>query len=160
MPGHAVAGTAGSGRLDRRPRPGHRTAAACAVARGDAGGQRFSEHSRCSSAPFVAFDHSGSAPPATGSRMRESAVLTRVQNDRVAVYANVAVHADVEIKLVLHGDHLDGAAILFGPDGPDLRIDFADVDGLERLAVAAADGVRRLRGLTAAPGRDSAPSGC
>lgn len=70
----------------------------------------------------------------------------RVRNDRAKVYANVGVHADVEITLRMYGDDEDGAAIHFGMDGPDLCIDFADVDSLERLAVVAADGVRRLRG--------------
>ena len=86
-------------------------------------------------------------------------MLARVQNDRATVYANVGVHAGVEIKLVLHGDHTDGATIHFGPDGPDLCIDFADVDSLERLAVEAADGVRRLRGLTTATAVVATPNG-
>ena len=69
----------------------------------------------------------------------------RGRNDKATVYANVGVHADVAIRLALYGDGEDGAAIHFGNDGPDLCIDFADVDSLERLAVVAADGVRQLR---------------
>lgn len=69
-----------------------------------------------------------------------------VRNEKALVFANVGVHADVEITLALYGDDGDGAAIHFGTDGPDLCLDFADVDSLERLAVVAADGVRRLRG--------------
>lgn len=69
----------------------------------------------------------------------------RGRNERATVFANVGVHADVEITLALYDDGGDGAAIRFGIDGPDLSIDFADVDSLERLAMVAADGVRRLR---------------
>lgn len=64
---------------------------------------------------------------------------------RASVYANVGVHADVEIKLALHAGDGNEAAIHFGADGPDLCIDFADVESLERLAAVAAEGVRRLR---------------
>ena len=88
-------------------------------------------------------------------------MAARVRNEKASVFANVGVHADVEITLKLYGDECDGAAIHFGTDGPDLCIDFADVDSLERLAVVAADGVRRLRGqmtepdVTAVPGSDA-----
>ena len=65
---------------------------------------------------------------------------------RASVYANVGVHAAVEIKLAVYGDaDAREAAIHFGADGPDLCLDFADVESLERLAAVAAEGVRRLR---------------
>ena len=65
------------------------------------------------------------------------------RNNHATVYANVGVHVDVEITLTV--DRCCGAAIHFGHDGPDLVMDFADVDSLERLAAVAADGARQLR---------------
>lgn len=82
-----------------------------------------------------------------------------VRNEKATVYANVAVHADVDIKLVLHGGPEDGAAIHIGPDGPDLRIDFADVESLGRLAEVATDGVRQLREQEAGAGQTDIPTG-
>jgi hypothetical protein len=73
-------------------------------------------------------------------------MLTGVRKDRPTIYASVGVHADVGITLTVYGDSDAGAAINFGPDGPDLCIEFADVESLERLAAVAADGVRQLRG--------------
>lgn len=64
------------------------------------------------------------------------------RTDRAPVYANVGVHAGVAITLTVDRS---GATILFGHDGPDLIVDFADADSLERLAAAATDGARRLR---------------
>lgn len=65
---------------------------------------------------------------------------------RASVYANVGVHAAVEITLAVYGDaDAREAAIHFGSEGPDLCIDFADVGSLERLATVATEGVRRLR---------------
>ncbi|MPZ85237.1 MAG: hypothetical protein GEV28_34555 [Actinophytocola sp.] len=82
-----------------------------------------------------------------------------VRKDRALVYANVGVHADVEIALAMDLDGGEGAAIHFGHDGPDLIMDFADVDSLERLAAVAADGARRLRArLTAHDDRAAAPN--
>lgn len=74
-------------------------------------------------------------------------------NSRAHVCANVGVHADVEITLTV--DRHCGAAIHFGHDGPDLIMDFADVDSLERLAMVAADGARELRTRIAANTLDS-----
>lgn len=68
-----------------------------------------------------------------------------VTNEHATVYANVGVHAGVEITLVVESNGGIGAAIYFGHDGPDLVMDFADVNSLERLSVVAADGARRLR---------------
>lgn len=73
---------------------------------------------------------------------REIGVNARVRKDKPAVYANVGVHDDVEITLAVDGY---GASIHFGHDGPELSVDFADVESLERLAVVAADGVRQIR---------------
>jgi|tagenome__1003787_1003787.scaffolds.fasta_scaffold20818238_1 hypothetical protein len=67
------------------------------------------------------------------------------KTDRASVYANVGVHAGVEITLAVYGDDEKEAAIRFGAEGPDLCLDFADVESLERLADVAAEGVRRLR---------------
>jgi hypothetical protein len=61
------------------------------------------------------------------------------------VFANVGVHADVEITLTLEHDGGEGATIRFGLDGPDVKMDFADLDSLERLGAVAADGARQLR---------------
>lgn len=65
--------------------------------------------------------------------------------ERASVYANVGVHAGVEITLAVERH---GATIHIGHDGPDLIMDFADVDSLERLATVAADGARQLRART------------
>lgn len=67
------------------------------------------------------------------------------RKDRARVYTSVAVHADVEITLAMDRDGGDGATIHFGHDGPDVVMEFADVDSLERLSAVAADGARRLR---------------
>lgn len=68
---------------------------------------------------------------------------TVVREDKALVYANVGVHAEVEITLAM--DREGDAAIHFGHSGPDVIMEFADVDSLERLAAVAADGARRLR---------------
>jgi len=70
-------------------------------------------------------------------------VGTVVRKDKALVYANVGVHAEVEITLAMDRD--GDAAIYFGHSGPDVIMEFADVESLERLAVVAADGARRLR---------------
>jgi len=67
------------------------------------------------------------------------------KTDRASVNASVGVHAGVEITLAIHGDEEKEAEIHFGAEGPDLCIDFADLDSLERLAEVAAEGVARLR---------------
>jgi hypothetical protein len=74
------------------------------------------------------------------------------RNNRAEVYANVGVHADVEITLAV--DRHCRAAIHFGHDGPELIMDFADVDSLERLAAVATDGARQLRARASANGLD------
>ena len=56
--------------------------------------------------------------------------------ERAHVCPSVGMHADVEIHI--------------GGDGPDLTMDFADVDSLDRLASVAADGARQLRDRAAA----------
>jgi hypothetical protein len=71
-------------------------------------------------------------------------VLAGMKNERPTVWTSVAMHADVAIKLALYDDE-DGAAISFGPDGPDVCIEFADLASLERLAAVIEDGVRQLR---------------
>jgi hypothetical protein len=75
------------------------------------------------------------------------------RNSHATVYANVGVHADVEITVAV--DRYCGATIQFGDSGPDLIMDFADVDSLERLATVAADGARQLRARIAANALDS-----
>lgn len=75
--------------------------------------------------------------------------------ERAQVYANVGVHAGVEITLAVERHGGTGAAIHIGHDGPDLIMDFADVDSLERLATVAADGARVLRVRDRATGRDN-----
>ena len=69
----------------------------------------------------------------------------RVRKEPPAVFANVGVHADVEIKLVMYPDGGEGATIAFGYTGPELTVEFCDVDSLERLAAVAADGARQLQ---------------
>ncbi|MPZ79470.1 MAG: hypothetical protein GEV28_03350 [Actinophytocola sp.] len=69
----------------------------------------------------------------------------RARKDPALVYANVGVHGGVEITLAMDPDGGDGAAIHFGQVGPDLVLDIADVGSLDRLAVVAAEGARRLR---------------
>lgn len=61
------------------------------------------------------------------------------------MFANVGVHADVEIRLAMYPDGGEGATIAFGHTGPELTIEFCDVDSLERLAAVAADGARQLQ---------------
>jgi hypothetical protein len=80
-------------------------------------------------------------------------------NEHATVYANVGVHAGVEITLVVESHGGIGAAIYFGHDGPDLVMDFADVDSLERLSAVAADGARRLRERATANGLDLVSGG-
>ena len=67
----------------------------------------------------------------------------RVRNGPALVYANVGVDEDVEITLVMERD--EGAAIHLGRRGPDVIMEFADADSLERLAVVATEGARLLR---------------
>jgi hypothetical protein len=80
-------------------------------------------------------------------------------NERATVYANVGVHAGVEITLVVESNGGIGAAIYFGHDGPDLVMDFADVNSLERLSAVAADGARRLRARATANSVDLVSGG-
>ncbi len=75
----------------------------------------------------------------------------RTRNEHALVYTNVGVHAAVEITLALDGDGGEASAIHFGQDGPDLILDFADLDTLERLAAVAADGARQLREVRGEP---------
>jgi hypothetical protein len=70
----------------------------------------------------------------------------RVRKSNPSVFANVGVHAGVDITLVMDPDDAEGAAIRFGHDGPDLTLDFADVESMELLSSVAAEGVRLLRG--------------
>jgi len=72
-------------------------------------------------------------------------VKAHVRKDPALVYASVGVHEDVEISLVMERDGGEGASIHFGRSGPDVIMEFADVDSLERLAAVAADGARQLR---------------
>jgi hypothetical protein len=74
----------------------------------------------------------------------------RADEERANVYASVGVHAGVEITLSVERQGELGAEIHFGHDGPDLIMDFADADSLERLAEVAAEGARQVR---AAKGR-------
>lgn len=76
-------------------------------------------------------------------------MTARVRKDRVPVYANVGVHAGVAISLDVESDG-DGALIEFGDTGPDLILDVADLDSMERLATVVAEGVRLMRARTAA----------
>jgi hypothetical protein len=72
------------------------------------------------------------------------AVEERVRRDRASVYADVGVHADVEITVTVDSDG-DVAMVEFGKDGPDLRLEVADLDTMERLAKAATEGARTMR---------------
>lgn len=72
----------------------------------------------------------------------------RVRSAHAVVYANIGVHADVEITLEVDLEGGEGATIRFGHLGPDVIMDFADADSLERLANLAADGARQLRDRT------------
>jgi hypothetical protein len=82
-----------------------------------------------------------------------------VRKDKALVYANIGVHTDVEITLAMDRDGGEGAAIHFGHSGPDVIMEFADVDSLERLAAVAADGARQLRDRIRANNRGAVPTG-
>jgi hypothetical protein len=69
----------------------------------------------------------------------------RVRKEPPVVYVVVGVHADVEITLVMYPDGGEGATIAFGHTGPELAVEFCDVDSLERLSAVAADGARQLQ---------------
>lgn len=75
-------------------------------------------------------------------------------SERAHVYASVGVHAGLEITLAVERHGGIGASIYIGQDGPDLAMDFADIDSLERLAAVATDGARQLRARAAANGLD------
>ena len=79
----------------------------------------------------------------------------RVRQERALVCANVGVHADVEITVDVDPDG-DGAWIRFGDTGPDLRIDVADLDSMERLATGVMEGARLMRDRIAARSQVSA----
>jgi hypothetical protein len=79
---------------------------------------------------------------------------TSSTSERAHVHASVGVHAGVEISLVVERHGGISAAIYIGQDGPDLAMDFDDIDSLERLAAVAADGARQLRARAAANGLD------
>jgi hypothetical protein len=77
-------------------------------------------------------------------KCRECWVNTR-ENRPVTVYANVGIDAGVEIgaRLAAHG--AEAAEIHIGY-GPELIIDCANVESLERLRDVAAEGARLLQG--------------
>jgi hypothetical protein len=77
--------------------------------------------------------------------LKEFSMAASIRRDPASVYANVGVHTGVEITLALDAQDGEAAAIKFGHTGPELIVDFADVDSLERLSAVAADGARRLR---------------
>ena len=85
---------------------------------------------------------------------RNEAMRIGGTRERATVYANVGVHAGVEITLAEEHNGGIGAAIYIGHDGPDLIMDFADIDSLERLAAVAADGARQLRTRATPDGLD------
>jgi len=74
--------------------------------------------------------------------------------ERAHVYAIIGVHAGVEITLTMDRPGESGAEIHIGREGPDLTMDFADAESLERLATVAADGARRLRDRVSGDGAD------
>lgn len=76
-------------------------------------------------------------------------MTARARKDRATVYANVGVHAGVEISVDVESDG-EGALIEFGDTGPDLILDVADLDSMERLASLAAEGARVMRERIAA----------
>jgi hypothetical protein len=80
-----------------------------------------------------------------GPSDEESGVGARIRKAPADVFVDVGVHADVEITLTMERDGGAGASIAFGHTGPDLTLEFCDVDALERLAAVAADGARQLR---------------
>jgi hypothetical protein len=80
------------------------------------------------------------ALPNSDSSIGSSVVTKRVRKNRAMVYANVGVDAEVEIKLEVEDD--DRMHIEFGGTGPDLILDIADLETMERLAEVAAEGVR------------------
>jgi hypothetical protein len=80
------------------------------------------------------------------------------RNDQALVYATVAVQSGVEITLAMDRDAGPGAAIHFGHVGPDVIMDFADPDSLERLAIVAADGARQLRARIATSSEARVPA--
>ena len=59
-------------------------------------------------------------------------------------YANVAVHREVPIEMALAAHGVAAVEINIGL-GPELEVDFADVESLERLRDVAADAARQLR---------------
>ena len=68
----------------------------------------------------------------------------RIRRAPADVFVDVGVHADVEITLTMERDGEARASIAFGRTGPDLTLEFCDVDSLARLAAVAADGARQL----------------
>ena len=80
----------------------------------------------------------------------------RVRTEPPQMCAHVAAHADMEITLAVERAGGEGASIHFGCDGPELSIDFADADSLERLSAVAADGARQVRDQTAGNTRAAA----
>jgi hypothetical protein len=103
----------------------------------------------------------GPAPgalPTNDSSAGRCGMGARVREGKALVYVDVGVQADVEITLVMDRDGGEGAAIQFGLDGPDVIMEFVDVDSLERLAAVAAEGARQLRDRITTNDRAAAPA--
>lgn len=85
-------------------------------------------------------------------------MTAHVRKDRASVYANVGLHTGVAISAKVESDG-HGAQIEFGDTGPDLILDVADPDSMERLAKVAAKAARTMRKRLAANSDAAATSG-
>ena len=66
------------------------------------------------------------------------------RNEELTMYANVGIDAGVDIKARLSGHDIEAVEINIGY-GPELILDVADVQSLERLRDVATEGARLLR---------------
>jgi hypothetical protein len=66
------------------------------------------------------------------------------ESDQVTMYASVGIDADVDIKVRLSANNTEAVEINIGY-GPELILDVADVQSLERLRDVATEGARLLR---------------
>ncbi|MGH3801994.1 MAG: hypothetical protein ACRDTD_18035 [Pseudonocardiaceae bacterium] len=77
---------------------------------------------------------------------------------QMALFANGAVDAEVEIALHPAAPDHEVISILFGTE--QVTLEFYDVESLERLREVADEGARRLRAVIDANARaDAAPTG-
>lgn len=71
-------------------------------------------------------------------------VPDRPEGEDADVFANLGVHAEMRMALHMRAPDDDSVSILFGHER--FRLEFFDVESLERLRNLADEGMRRLRG--------------